>query len=92
MVAESFRRTALIRKAIPNIEIYNLYDSNKNSCCVDILGAEHIQYAILFHLGAACFSEAPHPKITYILPELAHKPELRSWLQSPHFEEQLQEL
>jgi diphthamide biosynthesis protein 2 len=75
-VSEAIEVQAQLRKELlpmteetqpPNI--YLLYDSNKKSCCTDIIGAKHVNSDLLVHFGEACFSEAYSPSVYYILPE-----------------------
>ena len=45
----------------------------KNSCCVDLIGANHIDYDLLIHFGTSCFSDSLqnsiNEKILFILPK-----------------------
>ena len=50
-----------------DIEYFILYDSLKEECCTDVLGAQHAGYDGLFHLGEACFSEHYLPNHHYLL-------------------------
>lgn len=59
LLSISFSLTSSLRQLHPQTGIYILYDSLKQSCCTDVLGAEHLAYDGLVHLGPACFSE-PH--------------------------------
>ena len=38
-----------------------------SKCCVDKVGASHINYDIIIHFGIACFSEQID-KVIYVLP------------------------
>jgi diphthamide biosynthesis enzyme Dph1/Dph2-like protein len=31
--------------------------SLKSSCCIDFVGAQHLNYDFIIHFGRACFSE-----------------------------------
>lgn len=49
--------------------MYLLFDCNKKSCCTDVIGAKHVNYDLLVHIGEACFSEKFNEKHYYVLPE-----------------------
>lgn len=55
-----------LTKSHINCRFFILFDSLKKSCCVDMLGAEHVGYDCLIHLGEACFS-SPHKSNHYFI-------------------------
>ena len=65
----SFELTAKLRKRCEGCEFFVLFDSLKQSCCTDVLGAEHVNYDCLVHFGRACFSEEYVGKHYYIFEE-----------------------
>ena len=51
---------------------YNYFNtlSMKPSCCIDIIGAKHIEFDCLFHFGLKCFTEHKLDKnYYYIMPK-----------------------
>jgi len=48
--------TSRLRTKCEGCQFFVLYDSLKQSCCTDVLGAEHVMYDGLVHFGSACFS------------------------------------
>ena len=66
MLTSSFQLTAMLRKECPETHCFVLYDSLKQSCCTDVLGADHVHYDCLVHFGPACFSEPYLPNHHYI--------------------------
>jgi len=53
----------------PPANIYLLFDCNKKSCCTDIIGAKHVGYDLLVHIGEACFSEKYNERHYYMFAE-----------------------
>ena len=64
---QCFSLTQSLKKAHPNTNFFTLYDSMKNTCCLDILGARHVNYDLLVHFGEACFSEKYDPEVLDVL-------------------------
>jgi diphthamide biosynthesis enzyme Dph1/Dph2-like protein len=56
MLVFAFELSAALRKECSESQYFVLYDSLKQSCCTDVLGAEHVGYDGLVHFGKACFS------------------------------------
>lgn len=66
MLKLSFSIVSTISKLYANTQFFVLYDSLKQPCCLDILGAEHVGYDCLIHFGQACFSSPHQPNHFYI--------------------------
>lgn len=66
MLATSFTMASLLKKKHPKAQFFVLYDSLKQSCCTDVLGAEHVNYDCLVHFGKACFSSRYQPNHHFI--------------------------
>ena len=43
-------------------------DPLHSSCCVNLVGAMHVQHDLIIHFGEACFSEPVSNTIQYLLP------------------------
>ena len=69
MLSSAFDLTTALRKQQPETSFFVLYDSLKQSCCSDVLGAQHVNYDCLVHFGKACFSEPNQPHHFYIFQE-----------------------
>ncbi|KAL4442803.1 hypothetical protein ABPG74_010692 [Tetrahymena malaccensis] len=71
-LSDAIKVQSAINKNLPATNIYIISDHLKNSCCVDIVGSNHINYDIIFHFGVACLSESEEQqqKIKYIFPRV----------------------
>lgn len=66
LLSLSFSLVAALTKSHPHTHFYVLYDSLKQSCCLDLLGAEHLGHDAIIHFGKACFSSPARPNHHYI--------------------------
>ena len=69
MLSLSFKLTTLVKNDCKDTQLFVLYDSLKQSCCTDVLGAQHVNYDGLVHFGFACFSEEYKPNHHYLFDE-----------------------
>ena len=69
MLSLAFDIVAGLKKKYGNTQFFVLYDSLKQSCCLDLLGAEHLGYDGFIHFGKACFSSPHQPNHHYIFEE-----------------------
>ena len=73
-LAASIRFQAQLRREIPKeTSVYILCDTNKSSCCLDIIGALHVDYDLLVHFGRACFSEELSDNHLYYFPSVTEE-------------------
>lgn len=73
MLALSFNIVQELRNVYPEKKFFVLYDCLKQSCCLDVIGAEHVAYDCLIHFGEACFSEPYLPNQYYLFDSLSHE-------------------
>lgn len=68
MLSISFDLVSALKKKLNEREFFVLYDSLKQACCVDTLGAEHVDFDCLVHFGPACFSSPHQANHFYVFP------------------------
>lgn len=63
----SSTRTRLEEDGVQNVDVYLLGDTTYAACCVDEVGAAHINANALVHFGHTCFSPPENLPVLYVL-------------------------